>query len=91
MARAAMKYVFAAMLAFLSTQAVVPCPRILAAIEIVCRTGAEAEQRTPREPGRIPAVRHRPPAAPAYASRTRPEPDAAALFQRPPPVTSLVA
>jgi hypothetical protein len=53
MARAAAKYVFAALLALLSTQAAVPSVRVVTAIEIVCRT--EAEQQAPREARRIRA------------------------------------
>ncbi|MGA3075865.1 MAG: hypothetical protein ABSG56_19530 [Bryobacteraceae bacterium] len=87
MARAAAKYVFAALLALLSTQAGVPSVRVVTAIEIVCRT--EAEQQTPREAPRPRAGRQvRQPAA-TYLSRTRPEPDAAILFQRPPPTPFL--
>jgi hypothetical protein len=87
MARAAAKYVFAALLALLSTQAGVPSLRVVTAIEIVCST--EAEQQAPREARRIRAeVQVRQPAA-TYVSRTRPEPDAALLFQRPPPASSL--
>lgn len=87
MARAAAKYIFAALLALLATQAGVPSVRVVTAIEIVWR--AEAEQQTPREARRIRADRPvRRPAA-TYQSRTRPEPDAAILFQRPPPTPSL--
>ncbi len=88
-ARAVLQYTFAALLALLSTQAVVPSARGTAAIEIVC--WAEAEQQTPRKTQRIsPEVQVRQP-APAYASRTKPEPDAACLFQRPPPSLSLLS
>jgi hypothetical protein len=89
MARAAAKYAFAALLALLSTQAAVPSLRVVTAIEIVCRT--EAEQQTPREARHVRADLQAPPPAPPYLSRTKPEPDAAVLFQRPPPSTSLIS
>lgn len=86
MARAVAKYVFAALLALLSTQAA-PSLRVVGAAEIVwC---AQAEQQAPREARPIRA--HVPAGRPAsaYVSRTRPEPDAAVLFQRPPPTPFL--
>jgi hypothetical protein len=82
-----MKYAFAALLALLSTQAVVPSLRVAAAIEVVCCK--EIEQQTPREAQRIGTEAQVPQNAPAYASRTKPEPDTAALFQRPPPLSFL--
>jgi hypothetical protein len=87
MARAIAKNVFAALLALLSTQAAAPSLRVVTSIEIVCST--EAEQPAPRIVSRIPVdlLAARP--APAYVSRTTPEPDAAVLFQRPPPSLSL--
>jgi hypothetical protein len=87
MARAVMKYAFAALLALLSTQALLPSFRVAAAIEIVC--SKEAEKRTPRETRSIQADAKVRQDAPAYVSRTRPAPDTAALFQRPPPLSSL--
>jgi hypothetical protein len=87
MARAVAKYVFAAMLALLSTQAAVPSVRVVAGIEIVW--SSEAEQQTPREARRIRVDIRAAQTAPAYVSRTGPEPDAAILFQRPPPTASL--
>ena len=48
MARAVAQYVFAALLALLSTQAAVPSVRVVSAIEIVCC--AEAEQQAPAKP-----------------------------------------
>jgi hypothetical protein len=50
-ARAALKYVFAALLAILSTQAVEPSVRAAAAIEIVC--GSRAEQQVPNSHARM--------------------------------------
>ncbi len=84
MARAVMKYAFAALLALLSTQAVMPSARAVAAIEMAC--GSETEKQTPREARRIRADAPGRQDAPVYVSRTRPEPDTAALFQRPPPL-----
>jgi hypothetical protein len=87
MARAVAKYLFTALLALLSTQAAVPSVRVVAGIEIVW--SAEAEKQTPHEVRSIPAgIPVRQP-APAYASRTRPEPNIAVLFQRPPPAEFL--
>jgi len=87
MARAVAKYVFAALLALLSTQAAVPSLRVVGAAEIVwC---AKAEQQVPREARRIrPQIPVGRP-APAYTSRTKPEPAGAGLFQRPPPTLFL--
>jgi len=86
-----MKCAFAALLALFSAQAVVPSVGAAAAIEIVC--GARLEHRTehriPLEEPRIRAGVQIPQGAPAYVSRIRPEPDSAALFQRPPPLSSL--
>jgi hypothetical protein len=50
MAQAILKYVFATMLAFLSTQAVVPSVRI-APIEVAC--GAVSAQQIPGEVGSL--------------------------------------
>jgi hypothetical protein len=86
MPRAAARYVFAALLALLSAQAGVPSVRVVTTIEIVYRT--EAEQQIPRAVRRVQArIQFRQSAT--YASRIRPEPDAAILFQRPPPISSL--
>lgn len=89
MARAVAKYAFAALLALLSTQAVVPSVRVVTAIEIDCST--EAEQQTPREARRIRSDIQAGQPAPTYVSRAKPEPDAAVLFQRPPPTSSLLS
>lgn len=89
MARSALQYVFVALFALLSAQAVVPSVRVVATIEIVCRSEAEAEQEIPREARRVPADAPILPSAVTYVSRTQPEPDASVLFQRPPPVSSL--
>jgi hypothetical protein len=89
MARLALQYVFAALLALLSTQAVVPSVRVAATIEIVCRS--EAEQQIALETRCIPADIPLPQPALTYVSRIRLEPDAAVLFQRPPPQSSLIS
>jgi len=87
MARAAAKYVFAALLALLSTQAAGSCIRVVTPVEIVwC---AEADQRTPLETPRIRVQMRAAQPALAYASQTRPQPDSAVLFQRPPPTPFL--
>jgi hypothetical protein len=87
MARAAMKYAFAALLALLSTQAFVPSTRVVVCVEIVC--GNEAEEQTPQKAPPIRTdgqVRRN---ALNYVSRTIAAPDTAALFQRPPPLSFL--
>ena len=88
MARAAVKYAFAALLALLSTQGVLPSARVVAAAQILWI--AEAREQVPE------TVRPAPPQievrqAPllSYRSRIKPEPDAPVLFQRPPPSASL--
>ena len=86
MARAVLKYAFAALLALLTTQAVVPVARAAAAIEFVYTTEAEQQDLQGTRPGQQDPAPH---IEPAYISRTRPEPDAADLFQRPPPAGSL--
>lgn len=83
MARALLKYAFVALFALLSTQAVVPSTRVAAAIEIVC--SAKTEQEMARETRAIAPPAPVGPPAPFYVSRTRPQPEAAPLFQRPPP------
>jgi len=91
MAQVILKYVFATMLAFLTTQAVVPSVRI-APIEVVC--GAASEQQIPEEVGRLRSYvkpQQSTQNAPTYESLTGPEPDFAALFQRPPPNSSLLS
>jgi hypothetical protein len=78
-----MKCAFVALLALLSAQAGVPSARVVTAIEMVCAN--EAKEQTPQETRRSGAGVRVLQSAPAYASRIRPEPDTAALFQRPPP------
>jgi hypothetical protein len=82
-----MKYAFAALLALLSTQAVAPSVRMAAGIEMVCSIHLEdrTEKQAPRDALRIPADVQVLQSARPYVSRTRPEPDTAVLFQRPPP------
>lgn len=87
MARAVTKYVFAALFALLSTQAVVPSVRVAPGIEIVCGTGVE--QQIPNKTVRLVVRLRARPAVPCYISHTRPEPDAPILFQRPPPHLSV--
>lgn len=85
-ARAALRYVFVAVLALFSVQVVAPV-RVVTTLEFAYR--CEAEQQSPRMiPRPRVEVRMRPPAS-GYQSRTRPEPFLAALFQRPPPIVSL--
>ena len=83
MARAMLKYVFAALLALLYAQAFVPTPRTTAAIVIVWESEAEQQAPCDARPVRAPR-RHAPPAIP-YVSRFAPGPNIPALFQRPPP------
>ena len=87
MTRAAAKLVFAALLALFSAHSAVPSSRVVAAAEVVwcCR----AEQRTVEEARSAPAVARREPTQPACRSPYVAEPDAAVLFQRPPPNPSL--
>jgi hypothetical protein len=87
MARAAARYAFAALLALLSTQVVAPSVRVLPIIEFVCRT--EARQQIAQKARCIRKDTQVRQPATAYVSRSRPEPDAVILFQRPPPASSL--
>jgi hypothetical protein len=89
MARAVTKYVFAAVLALLSTQAVVPSVRVVPAIEIVC--GINLDQQTPQDAPRIQTHTQARQPVPMYLLRVRPQLDAPNLFQRPPPRPSLFA
>jgi hypothetical protein len=90
MARAVMKYAFAALLGLLSTQAVAPFVRVVASIEIVYskETRRTDERQTPQQARRVRADVKVLRSARACASRTKPEPDTAALFQCPPPLSS---
>ena len=90
MARTVAKYVFAALLALLLPQTAGPCFKVAAGVEIANSTGAR--QQAPREARLAPCLELQAsqPAAPSYRSQTRPEPEIAALFQRPPPGPSLV-
>ena len=90
MARAAARYVFVALLALLATHGVVPSVRLQSVAEIVwcSRSEQHAARELPsnvRHPRRADRVRR------AYQSRTRPEPDASVLFQRPPPHSFLLS
>jgi hypothetical protein len=82
MARAAVRLVFAAMLALLSMQAAVPSVRIAAAVETVW---VRAEQQAPRVVRRLRKVVRVRPSAPAYQSFVASQPDIVLSFQLPPP------
>lgn len=85
-----MKYVLAALLALLTTQAVVvPPARVADRMEIVC--SSRAEQQAPQEAARLRRRTEIRQGVPVYASWIKPQPDAAVLFERPPPTFSLFA
>jgi hypothetical protein len=89
MARAVAKYVFAALLAMLSAQAAVPSRHLASPAQIVwC---AETEQQAAEQIQPVRVVRRERLSAVDYTSRVSAPPDSAALFQRPPPGTSLFA
>jgi hypothetical protein len=83
MARTLSKYLFAALLALLSTQASVPSACLASVVEIVCYS--QAEQKAPQTVRPTRAHHPAPGPAPLYASHIKLEPPAAILFQRPPP------
>jgi len=83
MAQAVAKCLFAALLAMLSAQAVVPRTRIATDIEAVCHT--DTKQQSPRVVTGAPTDLEPRSPLPVYTSRTQAGPDIAALFQRPPP------
>jgi hypothetical protein len=89
MARAVAQYVFVALLALFSAQTAVPSAHLVSPPKIVwC---AETEQQATEQVRPIhvaPRVRQ---LIFTYVSRIGPQPDAAVLFQRPPPATSLFA
>ncbi len=89
MAQAVVKYVFAALLALVSTQPFVSSARLQAVAEIAW--SAAAERQATQDSTGVHRQRHPLPAAPKYVSRLRPEPDSTAHFQRPPPNSSLFA
>lgn len=84
-----LRLVLAALLAFATTLAVAPPLRATYGVEFA--QGARAEKKTPQKVRRIRTAAEAAPAAPEYASRVRPEPEAGALFQRPPPSQFLAA
>jgi hypothetical protein len=86
MGRAAAQYVFAALLALLTAQAVVPCTRVERAAIVWC---AESEQRVAEETRPARSFARQPVPTPSYRSRTAPEPVSNPIFQRPPPQSSL--
>jgi len=88
-ARAVAQYVFAALLALLSAHAAVPSRHLESPEQIVwC---AETEQHAAEPASAIRVERREQPAIVEYTSRITAPPDAAALFQRPPPANSLFA
>jgi len=89
MARAAVKLVFAALLALLATQSAMPSARFSASIEVVASIAAE--QQSPAESAPPRARRTVLSAAPSYASPAVPEPDTTQQFQLPPPCFAPVA
>jgi hypothetical protein len=87
MARSVAQYVFAALLALLSAQAAMPSAHVVATGIAWC---AESDQeKTSDEVQPIRAARRDPRPISSYRSRTKPEPEFAALFQRPPPAVFL--
>lgn len=85
MARAVVKYAFAALLALLSTQALVPSERLVATIGVLCAIPLEdkTETENPRDARRIqvgPQVLQR---ARVYVSWIGSESDIDVLFRRP--------
>src|SRR3954452_6716388 len=83
MARAVVQYTFTALLALLSIHGVVPSAQVITPTVIIFR--AEAGQQISRGIRPLHRCQRVQPLAPFYVSRIRPEPDTAALFQRPPP------
>jgi hypothetical protein len=87
MARAVAQYVFAALLALLSAQAAVPSRHLESPARIVwC---AETEQQATEQVRRGRTGQAASPAVAEYTSHISAPPDAAVLFQRPPPAISL--
>jgi hypothetical protein len=89
MARALLQSVFAAILAFWSSHAVLAVPRLPAQVQAVWR--AEADQCEQCDSSRPVPVHRRPQPAPRYIPPALSEPDLAVLFERPPPALSLLA
>ncbi|HWD99100.1 MAG TPA: hypothetical protein VG345_08690 [Bryobacteraceae bacterium] len=86
MARAALRCVFAALVAVLMAQAAAPSTRVVTTIEIVWTAGIE--QQAPQKLVSVRtnhAVRRE---SSSYVSQTRLAPDLNDLFQRPPPSAS---
>jgi hypothetical protein len=87
MARAVAQYVFAALLAMLSAHAAVPSRHLESPAKIVwC---AETEQQAAEQLPPVHANRHTHRAVVEYRSPFTAPPNAAVLFQRPPPASSL--
>ena len=82
MARAVAQFTFAVLLALLSMHGIVPSPCVAAPSVIVSSVAAKRNVAGEIRPAfRVRRVQ----ALASYVSRNRPEPDGAALFQRPPP------
>ncbi len=84
MARAVVQFTFAALLALLSMHGVVSSPQVIRPSIVVF--SAAVKRQVSRETRPAVRVRRVPLIASSYVSRSRPEPDGTALFQRPPPV-----
>jgi len=89
MTKTLVRCLFAALLAFLTTQPVATSPRVSQSVSIVW--SAQSEQQAPHELHRAPAPGFAAPADSTYVSRLRPAPESAVLFQRPPPQPLLFA
>jgi hypothetical protein len=87
MARVVAQYVFAALLALVSMHGVAPSARSVAPAVIVFCT--RAERQVCRTVRLVFPHQRTELSAPDYVSAIAPEPDAPALFQRPPPASSL--
>ncbi len=93
MARAAVRLVFAAVLALLSTQAGVPSVRVVTALEMVWQCQTESQQSVKqfrREPASIESEARSVSASPLCISFVKPEPDLVLSFQLPPPASLFV-
>jgi len=87
MARAVAQYVFAALLALLSTQTALPSRHVSAREQIVWCAENERQAAEPIRPARV--EQRAPLAVGGYTPHVCAPPDTAVLFQRPPPSNSL--